>query len=109
MVIAEQFSRFTPYRRAVSAPLALCLRDEPKFCRRLGLMGTALPVLEQSWLEEQLPLEAERGSEFSASNSWLSCRASKGLAGAGAAGTAVVGDREQFQSTDGRGGHDERL
>lgn len=88
---------FTPYRTAASVPLALWRCVEPWFCHRLGLAGTAFTseflARSQSWLEEQPPPEDNSGSEFSASNSWLSCRASKGLAGAGAAGTVLVRDK----------------
>lgn len=47
----------------------------------------------QFWLGEKPPPEDNSGSEFSASNSWLSCRASKGLACAGAAGTVLDRDK----------------
>lgn len=96
--INKHLPDFTPYKRAVSVPLALWRCDGPLLCHRLGLAGTAftseiLLLRGQSWLEEKPPPEDDSGSEFSASNSWLSCRASKGLAGAGAAGTVCVRDK----------------
>lgn len=89
---------FTPYRTAASVPLALCRCVEPLLCRRLGLVAATFPSVlllfrVQSWLGEQLLPVDVSGSEFSASNSWLSCRASIGLAGAGAAGTVVGRDK----------------
>ncbi|KAF3845375.1 hypothetical protein F7725_008538 [Dissostichus mawsoni] len=79
----------TPYRTAASVPLALWRRVEPLLCHRLGLAGPPPP-------EGQPSAEEDSGSEFSASNSWLSCRASKGLAGAGAAATVDVIQRVEM-------------
>lgn len=96
----KQGSEFTPYSTAASVPLALWRCMEPLLCRSLGLEGAArsselrlpqlLPPRGRSWLGEELrPPEGVSGSEFSASNSWLSCKMSKGLAGGGAAGTVL--------------------
>lgn len=95
----------TPYRTAASVPLALCPLCrcvEPLLCHLLGLAGTAftsefLLFRSQSWLAEQPPPEDDSGSEVSASNSWLSCRASNTLAGAGAAGTVLDRDTGKGQ------------
>lgn len=93
-IIIKKTSQITPYRTAASVPLTLCRCVELLHCRRLWLAGSAftwelLLLRDQSWLQEQFTSEDDSGSEFSASNSWLSCRASNGLAGAGAAGTVI--------------------
>lgn len=99
-------SDITPYSTAASVPLALFRCVEPLVCRCLRLAPDAftseLLLRGQSWREKEPPPVDESGSELSASNSWLSCRASKGLAGAGAAGTVVGRDKWETRAFENR-------
>lgn len=97
---------FTPYRMAASVPLALRRCVEPFLCRRSGLSGWVSKTISfrrRSWPGDRRTPEEGNVSEFSASNSSLSWRASNGLAGASATESHTHAGKVTKEKSNGAG------